>query len=88
MILHTVINPYEVMLQNNSNFPAYEYINRDGCILQCIKQPDGDYLDGLSVQILEDYLNNQYKIGEIFTEIAVALSAVYIKQMKQQRQHT
>ena len=53
MILHTVINPYEVMLQNNSNFPAYEYINRDGCILQCIKQPDGDYLDGLSVQILE-----------------------------------
>ena len=65
MILHTVINPYEVMLQNNSNFPAYEYINRDGCILQCIKQPDGDYLDRIISTNPRDYLNNQYKIGEI-----------------------
>ena len=65
MILHTVINPYEVMLPNSSNSPAYEYINRNGCILQCIKQPDGDHLDRIISTNLKDYLNNQYKIGDI-----------------------
>lgn len=63
MILHTIIDPAEVMLDLGQ--PAgYEYLNRDGCVLQCVRKEDGLYLDRIISTDLRDYLNTTYRIGE------------------------
>lgn len=65
MILHTVIDPMEVMLiQEEGEIPTYEYQNRDGCMLQCIRRQDGIYLNRIISTNLRDYLNPSYRIGE------------------------
>lgn len=65
MILHTIIDPYEVMLQNDAALPQFEYIHRGGCILQCVKGADGCQIDRIISTNPQDYLNEQYKIGTI-----------------------
>jgi len=66
MILQTVIDPMEVMRrEGNTDFPSYEYLHRDGCILQCIRREDGIYLDRIISTNPKDYLNPSYRIGKM-----------------------
>lgn len=42
----------------------YEYLNKNGCILQCIRREDGLYLDRIISTNPQDYLNDSYRVGE------------------------
>ncbi len=70
MILHTVIDPAEVMLNPSEPPPTYEYRRRNGCLLQCIRREDGLYLDRIISTDPKDYLNSAYQIGAILPKEA------------------
>ena len=63
MVLHTIIDPAEVMMETGS-LPEYEYLNKNGCILQCVRREDGLYLDRIISTDLRDYLNASYQLGK------------------------
>ena len=65
MLLHTIIDPYEVMRETGTPQTKYEYLHRGRCILQCIRQPDGYCLDRIISTNPKDFLNSQYQLGSI-----------------------
>lgn len=67
MVLYTIVDINEVMM-GGSELPSMEYRTVNGCILECSKRPDGNYLERIISTNPKDYLNNSYKIGEIIQE--------------------
>ncbi len=64
MPLQTVIDLNEVLLTDRE-VPSYEYIRRDGCLLQCVRRADGAYIDRIISTDPRDYLNPRFQVGEL-----------------------
>lgn len=62
MILHTIVNPAEV-LYDETQQPVCEYVNRDGCIIECMKQGDERQIRRIISTNPKDYLTPSYQIG-------------------------
>lgn len=64
MVLYTIVDINEVMMEGSEQ-PNTEYRTVNGCVLECSKRSDGNYLERIISTNPKDYLNNSYKIGEI-----------------------
>ena len=64
MLLQTVIDLNEVML-TDGEVPSYEYIQRDGCLFQCVRGEDGMHIDRIISTNPRDYLNPRFQVGNL-----------------------
>lgn len=64
MLLQTVIDVNEVLL-TDQEVPSYEYIRRDGCLLQCVRGEEGAQIDRVISTNPRDYLNPLYQVGKL-----------------------
>ena len=57
MVLYTIVDINEVMMEGSEQ-PNTEYRTVNGCVLECSKRSDGNYLERIISTNPKDYLNN------------------------------
>lgn len=63
MILHTIIDEYDVL--GNQNLNEYSYKNKNGAVFEGLKTNDGFVIQRVISTNPKDFLNSDYTYGNI-----------------------